>query len=534
MRTLCLLLLLLAGSVLAQPASAGVALRKGDLYTTGVVTLYVDPAGNDAKLCQGTGTAACKTLAGALAKLPPNLKHNVTINVAAGTYTLTSTTAIDGFWMAEGVSLTIQGSTSYTTFTPPSGNAGGTVTSFAAQVFPTSRATITDSGQSLPAAPTGSAGSMTANQLAMRGRFICFTSGPQSGNRFVVMGTGGTTIELNKTSFTGGNPAAGNTYSLCTPSTVFTGGLGSSGALLRVGNNIGTININDIAVEPTVGNTFTQGIFLGGAAGSRVGVATSVLLNRVRGRVQSNSAAGPTVLQVRGMWTVQATDTAWIAATQTEGGNDSTAVGINAANGPFGGARVLLSNSYLRAQRGVVSVNNATGQFSSVVIDSDNITPNGVVAAFSANINTVTGTWINCYSYQVSGVHSSNSGLSLSLGTRANIFQLAVDGCFVGLDLGFGGTAAKSPGAIHNVAYASASAVLRFTNIGQASPTTGAAVMLGTGSVVNFAGATVTLTTVADGNRDYVCPNTTTGYTEAAVQAAPDKFFTCQGASFQR
>lgn len=70
------------------------AIRSSDLRTSAAMTLYVDPTGSDGNACTGTGTSACLTIAGALAKVPRLICHAVTINVAAGNYT---GAVIDGF-----------------------------------------------------------------------------------------------------------------------------------------------------------------------------------------------------------------------------------------------------------------------------------------------------------------------------------------------------------------------------------------------------------------------------------------------------
>lgn len=74
------------GGTGATTASAAIANLHGVESTTADITYYVSPSGSDSN--SGTSSSApFKTLAYALSKLPKYIAHNITFNLAAGTYT---------------------------------------------------------------------------------------------------------------------------------------------------------------------------------------------------------------------------------------------------------------------------------------------------------------------------------------------------------------------------------------------------------------------------------------------------------------
>lgn len=487
--------------------------------TTAVVNLHVSPTGSDSASCSDAGP--CATINGALAKLPRFLRHNVTVTLEPGTYTLASSQVVDAIEMADNVSLTIAGSTAWTQWTPASGTATGTLTGFTATTFP-ARAIATDSAQTWPAAtPTG-----TAAALGIRGRFVCFTSGLQSGNKFPISAASPTTLEISRTNFTGGNPAAGNTYNLCTPSTVLVG----TTTVLKVANGNGTINFADLAVEPSAPNI--QAVALSGSTGGRAG-GFAVNFNRVRVRTLGPGGGTAIAMVVSGAYTVGLTDSALIATTQAEGGNDSTALSAGSSTNTPGLSRFTFTNTYLRGMRNTLGATHSLLVVNGLTVDSENVTANAVVGLNNVVATSWINNWVNCYSGE-GGSQSAQSGIAM-IGGRVSFFSLQVKGCQLGVDLGNFGNATQSPantGA--QFVFSGVTSQLNLLNVGQQSPTTGAGVMLGGASVVNLKGGTVTLSTVANGARDYVCPDLTTAFTEAAVQADGDKYVECQGASVQR
>jgi hypothetical protein len=97
--------------------------------TTAAMTLYVDPTGADSNDCLSTGTGACLTMPGVLAKVPKLLRNLVTINVAAGTY---GGFLLSGFWTDVTAAPSTAGifiNGALATVTPTSGSATGTATS---------------------------------------------------------------------------------------------------------------------------------------------------------------------------------------------------------------------------------------------------------------------------------------------------------------------------------------------------------------------------------------------------------------------
>jgi len=143
----------------------GVSAR-GDLFkrrtyeTFGALSLFVDTAGSDSNACTSSGAGACLTIQGALAKVPQNIHHPVTITVGSGTF---GCAYVGGFkfWAptsaSAGAYLFLQGT--FATSTVATGTATGTSTAATAPALPTSFGTITDAAQT-----------WTVNDL--RGRFV--------------------------------------------------------------------------------------------------------------------------------------------------------------------------------------------------------------------------------------------------------------------------------------------------------------------------------------------------------------------------
>jgi hypothetical protein len=65
---------------------SGATIAWQPMVTTGDLTLYVDPLGNDSNAGTASGASACLTIQGAINKIPKIVKHRVLINVAAGNY----------------------------------------------------------------------------------------------------------------------------------------------------------------------------------------------------------------------------------------------------------------------------------------------------------------------------------------------------------------------------------------------------------------------------------------------------------------
>lgn len=198
-------------------SSRGGFLRKPEFQTYGNIALFVDTTGDNTNDCL-SATTPCATLTGALTKLPqsttPNMTNvfnNVTITVAAGTYT--ESPSVTGFWQGN---LTITGP-SLANITPATGTATGTITTSGHST--TIPSIFTDSGQS-----------WTTNNL--RGRFFCITSGAVSGQCRAIVSNTATTITVCAP-FTADPGLA--TYALQSPAAIFTSSTANPGATFSMG-----------------------------------------------------------------------------------------------------------------------------------------------------------------------------------------------------------------------------------------------------------------------------------------------------------
>ena len=214
---LMLVLTLWAASVFAQPAvTRGGALLKRQYQTYGALTLYLDPTGSDSNSCTASGTSACLTLQGVWNKLPSRILHNVTVNVAAGSYTggsrLDSRTIGNNTLVGTGFStLTIAPLISVVgpalaNVTPTTGTATGTSTSVTSATGTT--ASLTDTTQT-----------WTTHDL--RGYFIVMTSGAAINQTRVIVDNTATTLTLQNWVSTA--PSAGDTYAIRKPQAVLAG-----------------------------------------------------------------------------------------------------------------------------------------------------------------------------------------------------------------------------------------------------------------------------------------------------------------------
>jgi hypothetical protein len=231
----------------AQPLdySTGGNLKRRQYQTYSNLTLFVDGTnGSDMNACTSATTGACASFTAAIAKVPHSVRHTVTINVAAGTYTpamqvvgLTIARASED--LAGAAAINITGTQIPPTLT--TGATTGTLTSASAPSGAT-LGVFTDSGQT-----------WTVNEL--RGQFFKPTSGAQSGNFFVIQSNTATTVTLA----TAANVSAivsGITYAITTPGAVFTGG-----TRFQALNGGGTITFTDIAFVPSVASNNALTLF---------------------------------------------------------------------------------------------------------------------------------------------------------------------------------------------------------------------------------------------------------------------------------
>ena len=263
MRALAMVLMLVASASLAQVTRGG-GLKKRAYQTYATATYYVDPTGSDSNACTASGTSACLTLAGALARVPIHVRHAVTVNVAAGAYA--EVFRVQGL-IIEGANgalstaaLNIVGTQA--AFTTATGTNSGTLTGFAVGVAGT-HAIATDSGQS-----------WTVNDL--RGRFLQIVTGTGSGQYMPIASNTATTISLASNFTT--TPVAGSTYAIVTPGAVFTGTTGRFESVLGAG----ALTATDISVQPATGSAMNI-----------IGVQAPVTFNRMRFIGPASAVAQP-------------------------------------------------------------------------------------------------------------------------------------------------------------------------------------------------------------------------------------------------
>lgn len=194
--------------VLAGQSPVGNWLTRPEYQTQATRTFYVDPTGNNANACTASGTAACATLSGAFAKLPPRIVHAQTINVAAGTYTENpSFNDID-----VNAAITVTGP-ALINATPATGTASGTLTAVTLGAV----TILTDSTQS-----------WTVNDLI--GQFVTISSV----QRIIATNTA-TTMTL--ASPFAANPSIGNSYAIQTPAAIITSATSPTLAMRLTGNS---------------------------------------------------------------------------------------------------------------------------------------------------------------------------------------------------------------------------------------------------------------------------------------------------------
>lgn len=240
MKKITPVILALASLALAQAPSVtrGGALLKKQYQTSAAVTLYVDGTlGADTNPCTASGASACATINGAISKLPDRIRHDVTINVAAGTYAeeinLLEGQRFEGVNTSSAtayrsVRLSLTGA-ALTTYTPAAGNSSGT---FTAPARSGGFVTVTDASQGL-----------TVD--ALRGRFITFTG--TGGGTYVISENTATTITFLSN---GTLPVTGTAYTLTTPSVIITGA-----AVKQATMSLGTLSANYVLSNLEVTNT---------------------------------------------------------------------------------------------------------------------------------------------------------------------------------------------------------------------------------------------------------------------------------------
>lgn len=266
---LVLLVLPFALPVEAQPRFTGNFVPQSQYATSAALALFVDPTGNDNGTCLASGTSACATPAGAIARIPYRVRHAVTVTIAAGTY---ANLKIQNLSVETGGTLTFNGPS--TNFAPATGTATGSLTAVSNTV--NAAPTVTDSAQS-----------WTTDNL--RGRFLEMTNGTANNVRRVIVSNTATTITLASGYPTA--PSVGNTYAIRTPGVVLNGtGLPLSVKSIGPGGGSATITAgNRIVISQIEANTANAVPCAIDSSASRV------TFDRVRCVAQTNGFTGMSV-----------------------------------------------------------------------------------------------------------------------------------------------------------------------------------------------------------------------------------------------
>lgn len=258
---------------------AGLPYVYGGAYWSGIqtstsapMTLYVEAdGGSDQTYCTGTGTSACKTIQGAINKVPRDIRHNVVINIAAGTYN--ETVRVQNYTL-DNATLTISGSTTWNQFTPDAGSTTGTVTSYTAASGATA-ATFTDTGQSWAVD-------------SLKGVYVRITSGANANTFRLITSNTATSVNLiNNTT----SSIAGATYELVLPSTIVSGGSVTEGTfnfrnVTTASVSISPVVLQDVTLTSSTGPALTVNGVFGGSTSS-----VGFILNRSRAVTTGSTAS---------------------------------------------------------------------------------------------------------------------------------------------------------------------------------------------------------------------------------------------------
>lgn len=221
--------------------------------TTGALALFVDPTGSDSNACTASGTSACATPNGALAKVPGKIAHAVTITVADGTY---SSLQVYGFQFTNGGSLAITGNVNTAT-----GLASGT-------------ATGTLSALSNTAVPVGSLtdGANTWTTDNLKGLFIRMTNGTASGQRRIIVTNTGTVITPARHYATA--PTIGDAYAIERPGALLNAASNAFAIRAITGDTGASITITGFEVTAS-----SVGMVIGGVYGPAITLSAIRVVN---------------------------------------------------------------------------------------------------------------------------------------------------------------------------------------------------------------------------------------------------------------
>ncbi len=464
MKRLLLLSGLLAAAAQAQVSSTVPGVKLSDLQTLGPTSVFISTTGNDKRNCKSYVTdggtnpltcvapcAPCLTFAGALSKLPKDIRHDVLVLPAPGTYTVTAPVEVQGFHVAANASFAIRGS--WQNFTPDAGTATGTLTATDAGTWP-EYATLTDSAQTWVAGNLAEYSTPLVSTLGGGGLFVHMVlpdggTSPQP-SPIVNNSTDTLTVLVRPTT------VLGSTYAIMRPAVKLSM---TNGTPLVFTNNEGLFIVEDMHVE-SLGNgtctarrcdaisaesrfiSTTTGIVTAGAGDVVLGGPMRLVVRRSRTITYNANQQGN--IAVSGPVALNHVNSYDLAATQNEGGNASSCITINASGAPTSHS---VSNVYCRAQRSGVSMfGNGVNSVSVINFQADmeNLTGTGSAVqnsppnsptVFNSHQFAVSNARANCY---YPGIQTALDGFSFAGPLTVSFFNLEVRKCRRGISLKWG------------------------------------------------------------------------------------------------
>ncbi len=387
--------------------SRGDLLKKRQYQTNADLTFYVDPLGNDANACTGTGANACLTIQAAFNKAPKLLTYKLTFNLAAGSY---AGAVLSGFTMDPGYQKTTAGiliDGVLANVTPTTGTATGTATAGSGGVAASSYGTLTDGSQT-----------WTVNDTVLVGSFLTITGGTGVGQYRTIISNTATVLTLAGTWLTA--PASGSTYVIQKPSALITSptpaipraGPNSSGSVAGLASaGLQIINNNNMNGPPLGSAIYVRNIGIAaGAAGILVAASPAfVTLCTLNGGAATGLGATNYAL-------VQADV---ITATTSGGGIGAT----SAVSSDLGVLRSLLTSSGAAGGAGTI-YSNSTGTFNQSKVVASNGSHGVTVSRRSAISNT---SMIMCDCGSGSSSSCVRTGLSTAL-TQGGANEISILG----------------------------------------------------------------------------------------------------------
>lgn len=420
MKKLTLVVVLVTATAWAGQTAVGNWLTRPEYKTLAATTYYVSPLGSDTGNCLDAGVGACATLTGVFAKLPPNINHAITINVAGATdggiATYTGQAALSNVNMNAAITIT---GPSLVNATPTTGTATGALTAVTLGTV----TVLTDLAQS-----------WTTDDLI--GTFITI-----GGVTRVVAVNTATTLTL-ASPFTS-NPTIGNSYALQVPAAVFTSSVSGPTLLLRLMGN-SAAGVGGFGNGPTFGITGVDFVHTASSATAcYVGSSNhSVLFTNSRCRTTTGILGA--ALSHRGGGLLSAQASAFI------GSGDGFSIATSSTNGSINPNVLLNPNNSLFYGGGRHGISTLSAGQSQISIAGSSVwtaqTASESSSAFVGNTKIIaaggiaTGPVFRCVgSSSASGYKAlSNQAADPTPGSEIGVYSALIDGCTTGLDLSGG------------------------------------------------------------------------------------------------